>query len=202
MGRFMSPDPIKITEDRLVNPANTLNLYSYAANNPLKYVDPDGDVALHLTAARQQENIEQTGKQLELLKEQRRKTEHHITLAQLLEEQRFQRLIPERMHFIDTIKMISYRAETSMASVLREVMARSDDVRALLCQVYHTEADLLRQNFRSRWRLWRCVYLADFSTFAKLRPLGLMVLEGEQYGVESWRILRHHDGSGNRSRFR
>ena len=42
MGRFMSPDPIKITEDRLVNPANTLNLYSYAANNPLKYVDPDG----------------------------------------------------------------------------------------------------------------------------------------------------------------
>jgi RHS repeat-associated protein len=42
MGRFMSPDPIKITEDRLLNPANTLNLYSYAANNPLKYVDPDG----------------------------------------------------------------------------------------------------------------------------------------------------------------
>lgn len=41
MGRFMSPDPIKITEDRVANP-NTLNLYSYAANNPLKYVDPDG----------------------------------------------------------------------------------------------------------------------------------------------------------------
>jgi hypothetical protein len=39
--------------------------------------------------------------------------------------------------------MISYRAETSMASVLREVMARSDDARALLCQVYNTEADLL-----------------------------------------------------------
>jgi len=41
MGRFMSPDPIKITEDRVANPS-TLNLYSYAANNPLKYVDPDG----------------------------------------------------------------------------------------------------------------------------------------------------------------
>jgi hypothetical protein len=90
-----------------------------------------------------QENIEHTGKQLELLKEQRRKTEHHVTLAQLPEEQRFQKLIPERKHFIDTIKMISYRAETSMASVLREVMARSDDARALLCQVYNTEADLL-----------------------------------------------------------
>ncbi len=42
MGRFMSPDPIKLTDERLLNPANTLNLYSYTANNPLKYVDPDG----------------------------------------------------------------------------------------------------------------------------------------------------------------
>jgi hypothetical protein len=72
-----------------------------------------------------QENTEHTGKQLELLKEQRRKTEHPVTLAQLPEEQRFQRLIPERKHFIDTIKMISYRAETSMASVPREVMGQT-----------------------------------------------------------------------------
>ena len=43
---------------------------------------------------------------------------------------------------MDTIKLISYRAETSMASVLREVMTRSDDTRALLRQIYNTEADL------------------------------------------------------------
>ena len=42
MGRWLSPDPINLTEERLVNPANTLNKYAYAANNPLKYVDPDG----------------------------------------------------------------------------------------------------------------------------------------------------------------
>jgi hypothetical protein len=38
----MSPDLVNVTEDRVVNPANTLNKYIYGGNNPLKYVDPDG----------------------------------------------------------------------------------------------------------------------------------------------------------------
>jgi RHS repeat-associated protein len=42
MGRWMSPDLINVTEERLMNPSSTLNKYAYAANNPLKYVDPDG----------------------------------------------------------------------------------------------------------------------------------------------------------------
>jgi RHS repeat-associated protein len=43
MGRWMSPDPINLTRARLVNPSNTLNKYAYAANNPLKYIDRDGE---------------------------------------------------------------------------------------------------------------------------------------------------------------
>jgi hypothetical protein len=31
-----------VTDERLRNPSSTLNKYTYAANNPLKYVDPDG----------------------------------------------------------------------------------------------------------------------------------------------------------------
>lgn len=42
MGRWMSPDLVNVTEDRVVNPANTLNKYVYGGNDPLKYVDPDG----------------------------------------------------------------------------------------------------------------------------------------------------------------
>ena len=39
--------------------------------------------------------------------------------------------------------MIAYRAETSMASLLREHQARGgDDARALLRQIFHAEADL------------------------------------------------------------
>jgi RHS repeat-associated protein len=42
MGRWTSPDLVNVTEDRVVNPANTLNKYVYGGNNPLKYIDPDG----------------------------------------------------------------------------------------------------------------------------------------------------------------
>lgn len=89
-----------------------------------------------------QEEIETFTRHIEQLKQQRRQTDHHITAKQLSEEDQFTRLRTERKHFIDTIKMICYRAETSMASLLRESLARSEDTRALLRQIYDTEADL------------------------------------------------------------
>jgi hypothetical protein len=95
------------------------------------------------TKGQLQEQIEGLSRQIEELKKQRKETEHHIAIQQLPEEDRFTRLRTERKHFLDTIKMISYRAETSMASVLRETLARSDDARALLRQIYATEIDLL-----------------------------------------------------------
>src|SRR5450759_1205422 len=67
--------------------------------------------------------------QLEIdnLKQLRKKTEHHIPVNSLPEEDQFTRLCTERKHFIDTLKMIAYRAESSMASLLREHMARGGD---------------------------------------------------------------------------
>jgi RHS repeat-associated protein len=51
MGRWLSPDLINVTEERMLNPANTLNKYAYGANNPLKYVDPDGqDITIYYEA--------------------------------------------------------------------------------------------------------------------------------------------------------
>ena len=40
-GRFASADPITVTPGRVVDPQQ-LNLYAYARNNPLRYVDPTG----------------------------------------------------------------------------------------------------------------------------------------------------------------
>jgi len=90
-----------------------------------------------------QEQIQHLDVELDELKQQRKQTDHHIPVQSLPEEERFTRLRTERKHFLDTIKMIAYRAETSLVSVLREHLARSDDARTLVRQIFETEADLL-----------------------------------------------------------
>src|SRR3989441_2813393 len=90
-----------------------------------------------------QEQIQHLNVEIDQLKQQRKQTQHHIPLQSLPEEERFTRLRTERKHFLDTIKMIAYRAETSLVSILREHLARSDDARTLVRQIFETEADLL-----------------------------------------------------------
>ena len=90
-----------------------------------------------------QEQIQHLDVEIDELKQQRKQTDHHIPVKSLPEEERFTRLRTERKHFLDTIKMIAYRAETSLVSVLREHLARSDDARTLVRQIFETEADLL-----------------------------------------------------------
>ena len=89
------------------------------------------------------EEIQILDVEIDKLKQLRKNTQHHIPVNSLPEEDRFTRLRTERKHFIDTLKMIAYRAESSMASLLREHLARGDDdARALLRQIFQTEADL------------------------------------------------------------
>jgi len=77
------------------------------------------------------------------LKACRKATPKHVAMADLPTEDQFKRLAVQSKHFIDTIKMIAYRAETAMAAIVREKMRRHDDARSLLRAVYATEADLI-----------------------------------------------------------
>jgi len=90
-----------------------------------------------------QDQSEHLQRELEGLKEQRQAAPHHVLVKDLPEEYGFTRLRSERKHFLDTIKMISYRAETSMVSMAREKLARTDDGRALLRQIFTTAVDLI-----------------------------------------------------------
>ena len=90
-----------------------------------------------------QARIEQLQPILDQLKQQRKQTPRQIPVQELPESDRFTQLRRERKYFLDTIKMIAYRAETAMAATVREKLKRTDDARALLRQIYSTEVDLL-----------------------------------------------------------
>ena len=88
------------------------------------------------------EEIQDLKGEIEKLKQKKKETPQHIAVNSLPEEKRFTRLATEQKHFIDTIKMIAYRAESSMASFLRQHMARPDEARALLRGIFQADADL------------------------------------------------------------
>jgi hypothetical protein len=76
------------------------------------------------------------------LKEKRRQTPAKVTIKELPETERFAQLKTEKKHFIDTIKLIAYRAESALAGEIREALAREDDDRALLRRLFVTPANL------------------------------------------------------------
>jgi hypothetical protein len=92
---------------------------------------------------RLKEEIDFLQADLEKCKAERKATPKHVFLADLPEQERFVPLSPTRKQFMDTIKMIAYRAETALAGMLREVVSRTDETRALLREIFSTEADLL-----------------------------------------------------------
>ena len=89
------------------------------------------------------DDMNQMEKELDELKQKRKQTEKHIAFVDLPEENKFQQLSPTRKQFMDTIRMIAYRAETAMTSVLRETLSRSDDARSLAREIMTTEADII-----------------------------------------------------------
>jgi chromosome segregation ATPase len=89
------------------------------------------------------EEIDQMEKQLDEFKRRRKQTKKHIAFVDLPEEEKFRQLAPTKKQFMDTIRMIAYRAETAMVSVLREVLSRGDDARSLAREIMTTEADLI-----------------------------------------------------------
>jgi hypothetical protein len=88
------------------------------------------------------EEIEQLEHELTGIDNQLKTTPNHLDWDKLPESERFQRLAPSRKQLVDTVKMIAYRAETALASIVREELARTDDARSLLRDLFCSEADL------------------------------------------------------------
>lgn len=77
-------------------------------------------------------------------KRERKNHSRYVFFKDLSEEEKFQQLRTKSKHLIDTIKMIAYRAETAMASIVRERVASHDPgiTRVLLREIYNSAIDL------------------------------------------------------------
>ena len=84
--------------------------------------------------------MEKRRQQIEQLKVQRKAHPKHIEVKDLPAQDRFRQLRSEKKHFIDTIKLIAYRAETALAELAREKIKRLDDARSLIRQLFRTES--------------------------------------------------------------
>ena len=89
------------------------------------------------------QEIEQFEKELTDIDSELKKTPGHLAWDEMLETEKFQRLAPSRKQLVDAVKMIAYRAETALASIVREKLARTDDARSLLRDLFCSEADLV-----------------------------------------------------------
>ena len=89
-----------------------------------------------------QDQLRQQTAALDQLKEKRSSTPRKVALRDVPEAERYRQLRPESKHFIDTVKMIAYRAESALAAEVREHLRREDDARALLRRLFVTPANL------------------------------------------------------------
>jgi hypothetical protein len=116
------------------------------------------------------QEITQIALEIVELKAKRKQTPRHIEVKDLPPEHRFSQLHCASKHFIDTIKMIAYRAETAMVHVLRDVLSRHADARSLLRAVYCNEADLL-PDYANGTLTVRLHHLANRSSDLAIRHL-------------------------------
>ena len=89
------------------------------------------------------EAIQLFEKELTDINDKLKTTPTHLKWDELPAADKFERLAPSRKQLVDTVKMVAYRAETAMASIVREKLVRKDDARSLLRDLFRSEADLV-----------------------------------------------------------
>jgi len=87
------------------------------------------------------QNIQGLQADLADLRLQRATTPKKVTLASLPENERPRQLAPLGKMLTDTIKMIAYRAETALVGLLRPHLAKEEEARALVRELFVSSAD-------------------------------------------------------------
>lgn len=86
---------------------------------------------------------------IEEIKEKKKTIARKIPFGELPESEKFNKVINQRKHFLDTIKILAYRAETAMSNIIKPSMSHPDESRLLLKKVYKSDANIYLDNEKS-----------------------------------------------------
>lgn len=90
------------------------------------------------------EKIHKTREECEALKQKRSSTPKHVPLSTLMDADNIVRLATEEKHLVDTIRMIAYRAETALVTLVAPHYKRTHrEGRALVRELLESPADVL-----------------------------------------------------------
>ena len=98
-----------------------------------------GDIQLR---AERLQDIQRLEADTDDLRVKRRNTPKKVPIASLPENERPRQLKPLGKMLTDTVKMIAYRAETALVGLLRPHLAKQDDARALVRELFVSSADI------------------------------------------------------------
>jgi len=99
---------------------------------------------LSLRQAQYIEQIQHLKDQIQQLEQQRKQLPARITLKQMPQTERYNKLRTESKLFLNIIKMICYRAETALAEQLTPLFTKAkNEKRMLVKQIFNTAADLI-----------------------------------------------------------
>jgi len=86
--------------------------------------------------------IEDLEKQRTAVIEAKKKTGKKILFMDLDENQKFDTSVNERKFFLDTIKIIAYRAESALCNIIKKKMSSPEQARTLIRKLYASDADI------------------------------------------------------------
>lgn len=98
-----------------------------------------GDIQLQAETLQDIQRLETDTADLRI---KRRTTPRKVPIASLPQDQRPRQLAPLGKMLTDTVKMIAYRAETALVGLLRPHLAKEDEARALIRELFVSAADI------------------------------------------------------------
>jgi hypothetical protein len=82
--------------------------------------------------------------------ERKKSVDKKVLFKELDENQKFNTSLNERKFFLDTIKIIAYRAETALCNIIKKEMSSPEQARAIIRKFYTSDADIEEDHENNR----------------------------------------------------